>query len=181
MARWNIDPVHSSAQFSVRHMMVNKVRGVFSNLTGWLEFAEDTPESAQIEATIDVSSIDTRTNDRDNHLRSPDFFDVENYPQMVFKSTSVKKTGENTGQVTGDLTIKDVTREVTFDIEYYGQADSPFGDVRAGFSGTSKINREDFGLTWNQALESGGVLVGKEVQITIELQVVQEQQAPATV
>ena len=172
MARWNFDETHSGTDFLVRHMMVSKVRGHFTGIEGWLEFDEDHPENAQIVARINVDTINTRNDDRDNHLRSADFFDAENHPQMVFKSTSVKVNGENEGQVTGDLTIRGVTKPVTFDVEYFGQLDSPFGDRRTGFSGSAKINREDFGLTWNQALETGGWLVGKEVTINVELEAI---------
>lgn len=172
MARWNFDETHSGVDFVVRHMMVSKVRGQFTGIKGWLEFDEEQPENAQIVARIDVDTINTRQADRDAHLRSADFFDVENHPQMVFKSTAVKVTGENRGEVTGDLTIRGVTKPVTFDVEYFGQLDSPFGDRRTGFSGTIKINREDFGLTWNQALETGGWLVGKEITVHVELEAI---------
>ena len=172
MARWNFDQTHSGVDFVVRHMMVSKVRGTFTGIEGWLEFDEEHPENAQIEARIDVSTINTRNEDRDNHLRSADFFEVENHPEMIFKSTSIKATGDNEGQVTGDLTIRGVTKPVTFDVEYFGQLDSPFGDRRTGFSGTLKINRDDFGLTWNQALETGGWLVGKEITINVELEAI---------
>ena len=174
MARWKFDQAHSGASFEVRHMMVTKVRGTFSNLEGWLEFDEANPSDSQIVAEIPVDSISTHVEDRDNHLRSPDFFDVANYPTMTFKSTKVEVTGDDSGRVTGDLTIRGVTREVTFDLEYFGQITSLYGDERAGFSGKAKINREDFGLTWNQALETGGVLVGKDVEINVELQAIKE-------
>ncbi len=174
MARWKFDPAHSGADFTVRHMMVSKVRGTFSGISGWLEFDEDAPENSQIEAQIDVNTVNTQVEDRDNHLRSADFFDVANYPTMTFKSKSINLTGDDSGQVTGDLTIRGVTREVTFNVEYFGQTTSPYGDQRAGFSGAVKINREDFGLTWNMALEAGGVLVGKDVQINVELQAIKE-------
>lgn len=174
MARWNIDPAHSRAEFTVRHMMVTKVRGAFEDISGWLDFDEENPANSQIEATIQVATINTNAADRDNHLRSPDFFDVDHFPTMSFKSTSIEITGDNVGKVTGDLTIRGTTKEVTFDVEFFGTASSPFGDERAGFSGTTKIDREDFGLTWNVALETGGVLVGREVTINVDLQVVQE-------
>ncbi len=174
MARWKIDPAHSNAEFVVRHMMISKVRGTFENIEGYIDFDEQNPENSYVEATIDVNTINTRNEQRDNHLRSADFFDVANYPTMTFKSTKVEVTGENTGRVTGELTIRGVTKEVTFDVEYYGAGPSPFGDVRAGFSGTTKINREDWGLTWNMALETGGVLISKEVTIEVNIEVIQE-------
>jgi polyisoprenoid-binding protein YceI len=172
MARWNFDETHSGVDFVVRHMMVSKVRGNFTGLKGSLEFDEEHPENSEIVARIDVSTINTRNTDRDNHLRSADFFDVENHPEMIFKSTSIKVNGEKQGQVTGNLTIRGVTKPVTFDVEYFGQLDSPFGDRRTGFSGEIKIDREQFGLTWNQALETGGWLVGKEITIHVELEAI---------
>lgn len=180
MARWSFDPVHSNVEFVVRHMMVSKVRGEFGHVEGFLEFDEENPENSAVEASIDVSTINTGATDRDNHLRSADFFDVENHPTMSFKSTKIEVTSENAGKITGDLTIRGVTKEVTFDVEYFGQGPSPFGDIRAGFEGTAKINREDFGLMWNQVLESGGVLVSKDVIIEINLQAVKvAEQQPA--
>ena len=174
MARWKIDTSHTNVEFAVRHLMVSKTKGTFSDISGWLEFNEENPSQATIEAYIDVNSVNTAEPDRDAHLRSADFFDAGNYPIMSFKSHVVDITGDNTGYVTGDLTIRGVTHEVTFDIEYFGQLATPFGDERAGFSGQTKINREDFGLMWNQALETGGFLVGKEVEINIELEVIKE-------
>ncbi len=173
MARWKFDLAHSSAEFVVRHMMVSKVRGHFTGLEGWLEFDEAAPENSQVEANIDVTTIDTRQADRDAHLRSADFFDAEKYPHITFKSKSIKVTSDNSGVAVGDLTIRDVTREVTLNIEYLGKVPAtPFGDTRVGFSATTRINREDFGLTWNVALEAGGVLVGKEIDINIELEAI---------
>ncbi len=174
MARWNIDSSHSSAEFVARHMMVTKVRGTFENITGYIEFDEENPANSYVEASIDVATINTRDQQRDNHLRSAEFFDVENHPAMTFKSTVIEVTSDNTGLITGDLTIRGTTREVTFEVEFSGAGASPFGDVRAGFAGTTKINREDFGLTWNVALEAGGVLVSKEIAIEVNLQGVKE-------
>lgn len=171
LTTWNIDPAHTNIDFSVRHMMVSTVKGTFSDVSGTLSFDEESPEASSIEVQIGTASVNTNVGDRDNHLRSPDFFDVENYPYMTFKSTKIEVTGENAGKITGDLTIRDVTKEVTLEAEYFGQGKSPFGDIRAGFNGSTKINREDFGLTWNQTLETGGVLVGKEIKINIDLQV----------
>lgn len=171
MAVYQIDTLHSAAEFSVKHMMITTVRGTFEDITGRLEFDEANPEASSIEATIKVHTINTRVGDRDNHLRSPDFFDVENHPEMTFKSTEVKVTGDKKGTVTGDLTIRGTTKPVTFEVEYFGEMEnSPFGDTRVGFNGVTSINRDDWGLTWNQALESGGVLVSKDVKIEIQLQ-----------
>jgi polyisoprenoid-binding protein YceI len=172
MAVWNFDKTHSSANFSVRHMMVTTVRGSFSDMDGVLNFDPANPAAASVEATIKAASINTGVADRDNHLRSADFFDVEKFPTLTFKSTSVKLNDNNSGVVTGDLTIKDVTRPVTLEVEYLGEQPSPFGDRRVGFSATTKINREDFGLTWNVALETGGVLVSKDIKIELDLQAV---------
>lgn len=172
MATWTIDTSHSAAEFAVRHMMVTTVKGTFESLTGSLSFDAANPAASSVEAHIDVAGINTRFADRDNHLRSADFFDVENFPKMTFKSTSVQVTGDNVGKVTGELTIKDVTKTVTFDVEFFGEVKSPFGDTRVGFQGTTTINREDWGLTWNVALETGGVLVDKNVKITVDLQAV---------
>lgn len=172
MASWGFDPVHSTVEFVVRHMMISKVRGNFETIDGRLEFDPENPEASSIEATVAIDSINTGATDRDNHLRSADFFDMENHPHMTFKSTAIEVTGENEGKVTGDLTIRGTTKSVTFDVEYFGEGPSPFGDHRAAFVGTAKINREDFGLMWNQVLESGGVLVSKDVIIEINLQAV---------
>lgn len=172
MAQWNIDNAHSAADFVVRHMMVTNVRGTFGELSGIINFDPANPAQASVEATINVASISTGVEDRDNHLRSPDFFDVENYSNIIFKSTSTEVTGENSAKIIGDLTIRDVTKNVTLNVEFLGQTPSPFGDTRAGFEANVKINREDFGLTWNQALEAGGVLVGKDVKINLDIQAV---------
>lgn len=171
MPIWTIDPAHSNAEFSVRHMMISTVNGKFDVLEGKLDFDPANPEAASVEATIDAASINTSATDRDNHLRSADFFDAETYPTLTFKSTKVEKTGEGEGTVMGELTMRGQTKEVTFDIEYFGEMPKTlFGDRRVGFVGTTKINREDWGLTWNQALETGGVLVSQEVKITVNLQ-----------
>lgn len=177
MATWQLDNAHSSADFTVRHMMVTNVRGSFGSVTGTIEFDPENPANASVDATISCATINTNNDDRDNHLRSGDFFDVENYPNITFKSTSVEPTSDNTANVTGDLTIRDVTKPVTLEVEFLGSGDSPFGDVRAGFEARGSINREEFGLTWNQALESGGVLVGKDVKINLDVQGVKVAQA----
>ncbi|MEO1288677.1 MAG: YceI family protein [Chloroflexota bacterium] len=170
MAIWNIDPAHSAADFTVRHMMVTNVRGGFDVIDGQINFDPENAADSSVEVTIDVSSINTGVADRDGHLRSADFFDVENYPTLTFKSTEVNLTGDDTANVIGDLTIRDVTRSVVLQVEFLGSGQSPFGDTRAGFEGTANINREDFGLTWNQALETGGVLVGKDIKISLDVQ-----------
>ncbi|MGB7340767.1 MAG: YceI family protein [Phototrophicaceae bacterium] len=170
MAQWNIDTTHSSADFTVRHMMVTNVRGSFSNIDGVINFDPANPAASSVDVTIDVNSINTGVNDRDNHLRSGDFFDIATYPNITFKSTNVEVTGDDSAKVTGDLTIRDVTKTVVLDVDFLGQGGSPFGDTRAGFEATTKIDREAFGLTWNQALEAGGVLVGKDIKIVLDVQ-----------
>ncbi len=172
MATWNLDPAHTQIGFSAKHMMVTTVRGNFHEFDGSVNFDPANPADGSVEVTVKVNSIDTGAADRDNHLRSADFFDVENYPHMTFRSTQVEVTGENTGRITGDLTIRDVTRPVVLDVEFLGEGESPFGDYRAGFEATTSINREDFGLTWNQPLANGGVLVSKEIKISLDVQAV---------
>lgn len=171
---WEIDPIHSQATFSVKHMMVATVRGHFNVLRGKLEIDEQHPENSSVEAEVDATSIDTRDERRDGHLRSPDFFDVEKYPTITFKSTNIESTGGDDYHVKGNLTIHGITKEVTFKAEYSGQLKDLYGLQRAGLSAKAKINRKDFGLNWNQALEAGGWLVSDEVTIEIDLSVVQK-------
>lgn len=172
MATWNLDNTHSGASFSVRHMMISTVRGSFSSLRGTLEYDPANPAAASVEVEIDAASIDTGVADRDNHLRSADFFDVEKYPHITFKSKKVELTGDDEARITGDLTIRDITREVVIEAEYLGQTNSPFGDKRVGFSGSTKIDREQWGLTWNVAMEAGGVLVSKDIKISLDVEAV---------
>ncbi|GAB1421688.1 YceI family protein [Anaerolineales bacterium] len=173
MSQWNFDPAHSNAEFSVKHMMISTVRGSMSDLKGSIDFDPENPGDSSVQATFNVTSINTGMPDRDNHLRSADFFDVEKYPTIEFKSTKVVAHDKNSADVVGDLTIKDVTKSVTLKVEYLGQATSPQGDTRAGFEARTEINREDFGLKWNQLLESGGVLVGKDIKIVLDIQAIQ--------
>ena len=174
---WNIDTAHSEVTFTVRHMMVSKVTGNFNIFKGSLEIDENNPDQSWVEAEADASSIDTRDDRRDGHLRSPDFFDVEKFPVISFKSKKIEKKGNNEYKVLGDLTMHGVTREVVFDADYSGQvAKDPFGLRRAGLSATTTINRKDFGLNWNQALEAGGVMVSENVKIELSLEAVQPQQ-----
>ncbi|MFA1642303.1 YceI family protein [Chryseomicrobium imtechense] len=170
MTNFNLDTAHSSIGFSVKHMMVSKVRGNFNEFSANLEGNEQDLTGATIDFTIDVASINTNNTDRDNHLRSADFFDVENYPSITFKATDIQSKGDDEYKVTGDLTIKDVTKPVSFDVEYEGKGTNPWGQEVVAFSASSKINRKDFGLTWNQTLETGGVLVGEDIKIDIELE-----------
>ena len=166
---WEIDPAHSEVLFSVRHAMITTVRGHFNVISGTLHIDEQNPENSSVDAQADASSIDTRDERRDGHLKSPDFFDVAKYPTITFKSTKVESAGGNEYNVTGDLTMHGVTKPVTFKAEYAGQGKDAFGTQRAGLSAKTRINREDWGLTWNAPLEAGGVLVSKEVNIEIDL------------
>jgi polyisoprenoid-binding protein YceI len=172
MATYKIDPAHTATNFTVRHMMITNVRGGFDNISGTLNFDAANPAASSVEVTINAASINTGVADRDNHLRSADFFEVEKYPTISFKSTKVEAHGETHAKVTGDLTIRDVTKSVVLDVEFLGQSASPFGDTRAGFEATTSINREDFGLGWNVALEAGGVLVGKDIKLNIDAEAV---------
>lgn len=177
---WQIDYSHSHIYFTARHMMISKVRGRFSQWEGVIEFDEQNPKNTTVNVTVDVSSINTRDEQRDGHLRSPDFLNVGEFPQMTFKSNRVVMEGANEGKLYGDLTIRGVTKEVVLDVEYAGQAKSPWGTISAGFSAKGSLNRKDWGLTWNQALETGGVLVGEKVEIEVELELVkQTETAPA--
>jgi polyisoprenoid-binding protein YceI len=168
---WNLDPSHSTVEFAVKHMMISTVRGRFSDLKGTVTVDEANPASAVVNAELAVASIDTRADQRDAHLRSPDFFDAGQFPTITFRSTKVERKGEDL-RVVGDLTIRGVTREVTLAVTDEGRGRDPWGGERAGFSATTKINRRDFGLTWNQALETGGVLVGDEIKISIDTEFV---------
>ena len=167
---WNIDASHSSAGFTVRHLMVSKVRGRFDTIAGSITVAEDRLQS-RVDATLDASSVNTSDANRDGHLKSPDFFDTENFPTITFATTAVTSTGEDY-MLTGDLTIKGITRPVGLALEFNGVAGDPWGGTRAGFSAETEINRKDWGLEWNAALETGGVVVGEKVKIQLEIEAV---------
>jgi polyisoprenoid-binding protein YceI len=173
VSTWKIDPVHSHAEFKVKHMMISNVKGQFKNLTGTLLLDEADRNRSKIEASVETSSIDTRDPQRDGHLKSADFFDAEKYPTLSFKSTRLTGGSGNELSVTGDLTIHGVTRPVTFEVEdLTAPTKDPWGNTRMGLSATTKINRKDFGLTWNATLETGGFLVGEEVTITLDVEFV---------
>ncbi len=174
---WTIDSSHTRAGFSVRHMMVANVHGQFENVTGTVDFNEADPTRSTVDVQIEVASLNTRDEKRDAHLRSADFFDVEKYPHLTFKSRRAEKIDDSRGRLIGDLTIKGITKEVVLDVEYAGQAKSPWGTTSAGFSAKTKINRKDFGLNWNVALETGGVLVADTVNIDIEAEIVKQPEA----
>lgn len=180
MAQWKIDPAHSSAEFTVKHMMITTVRGNFSGIEGVISFDMDNPAAASVEATIPADTIDTGVEDRNNHLKSPDFFDVATYPTLSFKSLDLKLHDDKSGTLTGQLTMQGVTQKVTLDVAYIGESSNPMtGDRTVGFEASTKLNREDFGLTWNVALESGGVLVSKDVKVSLDIQAVLVQEAEA--
>jgi polyisoprenoid-binding protein YceI len=168
---WNIDASHSGINFSIRHMVVSKVRGRFAKFTGAIELDENDLTRSTLEATIDAASIDTGTPERDVHLRSADFFDTDAFPALQYRSRRIEALSGNRYRVIGDLTIRDVTREVPLEVEYGGRANDPWGNERAGFSARASLDRKEFGLGWNQLLEAGGVLVGERVDIDIELEV----------
>jgi len=174
---WKIDSAHTQAAFTVRHMMISNVRGEFENVTGTVDFNEDNPTDTKVDVQIDVASINTREPQRDQHLKSPDFFYAELYPRITFKSKRVERTGANKARLIGNLTIKDVTREISLDVNYAGMVKNPWGATSAGFTAKTSINRKDWGLNWNVALEAGGWLVGEDVKIDIELEVIKEAEA----
>ena len=169
---FTIDPSHSRVGFSARHAMVTKVRGSFNEFTGAAVVADGV---ASINIEINVASVDTRSADRDGHLQSGDFFDVANFPKITFASTSVKDSGSDKLSVEGNLTIKDVTKPITIEFEYSGTATDPFGNARFGFEGVAEINRKDFGLTWNAALETGGILVSENIKLEFEISTIAAQ------
>ena len=179
--QWKIDPAHSEVNFAIRHMMISNVRGRFEKFSGNVEFNEGIPSASRVDVQIEAASINTRDVNRDAHLRSPDFLNAEQYPYLTFKSRSVEVLDENHGRIHGDLTIRNVTRPVTLEVEYSGQAKSPWGTVSAGFTAQTVLNRKDWDLTWNRALETGGMLVGDELKVDIELEIVkQEEQEKVT-
>ena len=178
-ATWTLDADHSQVGFKVRHMMVSYSKGSFQRFQGTILFDDARPEDARIEVTIDAASIDTRQEKRDEHLRSADFLDVKNHPTLTFKSTKVKKVGEGRLEVLGDLTLRGVTRPVTLAVNDVDEArKDPWGGVRRGATATTRISRKDFGLTWNMPLETGGVIVGDEVFIQLDLELIQQQPKP---
>ena len=170
---YRIDPAHSNLQFSVRHMMMSNGRGTFTGVSGTVTYDDANPSASAIEAVIDVSTVNTYDEKRDGHLKTAEFFDVEQYPRMTFRSTNVEKKGANEFEVTGDLTLHGVTKPVVLAVEEVsGEQQDPWGSTRIGASAKGKIKRSEFGLTWNAALEAGGVMVGDDVKLDFELQMV---------
>ncbi len=178
---WNLDKSHSEILFAVRHMMISKVRGQFESFDGDIHFDPNNPTASTVDIQIDAASINTRDEKRDGHLKSPDFLDVANHPYIKFKSTKIEQASANSGKLVGNLTIAGVTRPVVLDVEYAGTAVSPWGTTSAGFSAKTRIKRSEWNLTWNQALETGGFLVGDDIDISIEVELVKvpEQTAEA--
>jgi len=175
MATYQIDPQHTGAHFKVRHMMISNVKGEFTRVTGSVEFDPSKPDAARVEVVIDATSINTREGQRDGHLKSADFLDVEKYPEITFRSTSAVAAGNNSYEVVGELTVHGVTRPVALHVESVSQeVKDPWGFLRVGASAHTKIERKDFGLTWNSALEAGGLLVGDDVEITIDAELVRK-------
>ena len=172
---WNIDPAHTHVAFAVRHLMISTVKGRFTDIKGTVKSHDADPARGEVDIEIGVASIDTREPQRDAHLRSADFFDAERFPEITYKSRRIDGVQDDRFKLVGDLTIHGVTREVTLDVTSEGRARDPWGGERAGFTATTKIKRGDFGLTWNQALETGGVLVGDEVKITLDVELVKQQ------
>jgi polyisoprenoid-binding protein YceI len=168
--KWALDVAHSSVDFAIRHMMVSKVKGNFQTFEANIDADPEDLTTATIEFSVDVNSVDTRSEDRDKHLRSADFFDVENHPKMTFKSTKIEKTSPGEYEVTGDLTIRGTTRPETFAVSYEGSGKDPWGNEKVGFEAHGSISRSEYGLTWNAALETGGVLLADQVQITLDVQ-----------
>lgn len=174
MARWTFEPGHTAAEFSVRHMMGTYVRGHFKNVRGTLEFDPENPANSRVEVEMDAAGLWTGEAERDEHLRSEDFLDVARHPKITFRSTRVEPVAGNEYKVTGDLTIRGVTKPVVLEVRYLGEGRSPLKDTRAGFAGKTVIDRHDFGVSWNSDMESGGVVVGHEVLITIDAEAIQD-------
>jgi polyisoprenoid-binding protein YceI len=171
-ADWNLDASHSHVGFKVRHMAISKVKGSFGDFAATVQGEPGKPGTFSVEATVQLASIDTANEKRDDHLRSADFFDVAQHPTMTFRSTGVTMDGDE-GRLAGELTIRGVTKPVTFDLEYAGQVTDPWGNVRMGFAAEATIDRREFGLTWSKALETGGLVVDNEVEIELEIELVQ--------
>src|SRR5512133_1713294 len=179
LEKWEIDSSHSGIHFSVRHLVISKVRGQFARWSGSIVAEDGDLARAELNVVIDASSIETGVADRDTHLKSPDFLDVTSFPEITFKSKRIVKQSEDALRVTGDLTLHGVSREVTLDVEYAGRTKDPWGKERAGFAAKAAIDRKDFGLSWNQVLEAGGVTVGERIDIEIEVEAVKQVAATA--
>ena len=168
---WKLDPAHTLVEFSAKHLMITTVKGRITDIEGTIYSDEKDLKSSSVEATLKAVSLDTRTDQRDQHLRSADFLDVEKYPEIRFRSTRIQGDKQSF-KLTGDLTIRDVTKPITLDVEFEGETKDPWGGERIGFSATGKIDRREFGLTWNQALEAGGVVVGNDIKISVDAEAI---------
>lgn len=175
MTTWNIDPTHSEIQFKVKHLVISTVTGYFRSFNGSIETEVDSFEDAKVNFEADVDSIDTNAEDRDNHLKSDDFFNAEKFPKLKFESTSFKKTSGDNYELTGNLTIRDITKEITLDVTHGGTVKDPYGQTKAGFELSGTINRKEFGLKWNAVTEAGNVVVGDNVNLFMNVQVVKTQ------
>jgi polyisoprenoid-binding protein YceI len=169
--QWKLDATHTSVEFSAKHLMITTVKGRIADVEGTIEIDEKNPKNSSVEAVLKAASIDSRTTQRDDHLRSGDFLNVEKFPEIRFRSTKIEG-GREEFKLTGDLTIRDVTKPITLDVTFEGETKDPWGGERAGFSAKGKIDRRDFGLTWNQVLEAGGVAVGNEIKINVEVEAI---------
>ena len=167
--RWNLDTTHAEVEFAVKHLMITTVKGRIADVEGTIQTDERNPRNSSVEAVLKAASIDSRTTQRDDHLRSGDFLNVEKFPEIRFRSTKIEGDSKEF-KLTGDLTIRDVTRPITLDVTFEGETKDPWGGERVGFSASGKIDRRDFGLTWNQALETGGLLVGEDITITLDVE-----------
>lgn len=176
--RWNFEPGHTGVEFAVRHMMITIVRGYYKNISGVLEFDPADPQSSSVNVTIEASNCETKEPERDAHLRGPDFLDCANYPKIFFQSTNVEPVACNRYKLAGDLTIRGITRTVILDVEYCGRAKTPFNDTRIGFLATTKIDRYDFGVSWNNPMPEGGVVVARDVEITIDVEAIRSTNEP---
>ena len=174
ISTWTIDPAHSIAEFAVKHFVVTTVKGRFRDLEGTLRIDEAHPENSSVSASIDVASVDTNVADRDAHLRSDDFFNAEKFPKITFQSTRVERVDDTKYKVHGDLTIRDVMKPVVLDTEYEGEVNDPWGGRRAAFTATTQISRHEFGVKWNQLIESGGAVVSDKVRITLHVEAVRQ-------
>jgi polyisoprenoid-binding protein YceI len=172
LSEWYFEPGHTSVVFAVRHMRITLVRGYYKNIAGRLLFDPDHPEDAYVEVNLGAGSFSTEEAERDAHLRSADFLDVADHPTIIFQSTRVEETGCNTYRITGELTIRGVTRPVSLDAHYFGPVDTPFNNTRIGFFATTRINRHDFGVSWNAAMPGRGFVVGNDVEITIDVEAI---------
>ena len=168
---WKLDPSHTLVEFSAKHLMITTVKGRITDIDGTIRSDEKNPQNSSVEVVLKAASLDTRTDQRDQHLRSADFLDVEKFPEIKFRSTRIEGDKESF-KLTGDLTIRDVTKPITLDVEFEGRNKDPWGGERVGFSAKGKIDRREFGLTWNQALETGGVVVGNEIKISLEVEAI---------